>query len=212
MPKSLRFRQLTKELNRLKKQFLPRKFSEINEYSERQLALTFAYRVFAHAEIESYLEDRVWDTVQTAKNIWDNQGKASGVLLCVIAFSGQEMEAPPDTLTPLKGKKNLPEDKLKITKKIDIAIRCFKSVIDQNHGIKETNLLKLLLPIGIDSDDLDKVWLLNMDTFGEERGEIAHSSGIKTKKTPNPADELERVKQIIQELEKVDQLITNLLK
>ena len=32
MPKSLRFRQLTKELNRLKKQFLPRKFSEINEY------------------------------------------------------------------------------------------------------------------------------------------------------------------------------------
>ncbi len=212
MPESLRFRQLTKELNRLKKQFLPRKFSEINDYSERQLALTFAYRVFAHAEIESYLEDRVWDTVLTAKKIWDNQGKASGVLLCVIAFSGQEMEAPPDTLTPLKGNKNVSLDKLKITKKIDIVIRCFKSVIDQNHGIKETNLLKLLLPIGIDSDDLDKVWLLNMDTFGEERGEIAHSSGIKTKKTPNPADELERVKQIIQELEKVDQLITNLLK
>jgi hypothetical protein len=212
MPKSLRFRQLTKELNRLRKQFLPRKFSEINDYSERQLALTFAYRVFAHAEIESYLEDRVWDTVLTAKKIWDNQGKASGVLLCVIAFSGQEMEAPPDTLTPLKGKKNLPEDKLKITKKIDIAIRCFKSVIDQNHGIKETNLLKLLLPIGIDSDDLDQVWLANMNNFGEERSQIAHSSAIKTKQPPNPADELERVKQIIQELEKVDQLITNLLK
>jgi hypothetical protein len=212
MPKSLRFRQLTKELNRLKKQFLPRKFSEINEYSERQLALTFAYRVFAHSEIESYLEYRVWDTVQTAKNIWDNQGKAGRVLLCVIAFSGQEMENPPDTITPLKGNKNVSLDKLKITKKIDIVIRCFKSVIDQNHGIKETNLLKLLLPIGIDSDDLDKVWLANMNTFGEERGEIAHSSGIKTKKTPNPADELERVKQIIQELEKVDQLITNLLK
>ena len=212
MPKSLRFRQLTKELNRLKKQFLPRKFSEINDYSERQLALTFAYRVFAHAEIESYLEDRVWDTVLTAKKIWDNQGKARGVLLCVIAFSGQEMEAPPDTLTPLKGNKNVSLDKLKITKKIDIVIRCFKSVIDQNHGIKETNLLKLLLPIGIDSDDLDKVWLLNMDTFGEERGEIAHSSARKTKQPTNPADELERVKQIIQELEKVDQLITNLLK
>ncbi|MDB9424345.1 HEPN domain-containing protein [Microcystis aeruginosa CS-564/01] len=212
MPKSLRFRQLTKELNRLKKQFLPRKFSEINEYSERQLALTFAYRFFAHAEIESYLEDRVWDTVQTAKNIWDNQGKASRVLLCVIAFSGQEMEAPPDTITPLKGKKNMPEDKLKINKKIDMAIGCFKSVIDQNHGIKETNLLKLLLPIGIDSDDLDQVWLANMNTFGKERGEIAHSSAIKTKQPPNPADELERVKQIIQELEKVDQLITNLLK
>ncbi len=148
---------------------------------------------------------------QQKKN-WDNQGKAGRVLLCVIAFSGQEMENTPDTITPLKCNKNVSLDKLKITKKIDIAIRCFKSVIDQNHGIKETNLLKLLLPIGIDSDDLDQVWLLNMNTFGKERGEIAHSSGIKTKKTPNPADELERVKQIIQELEKVDQLITNLLK
>ena len=205
MPKSLRFSQLTKELNRLKKQFLPRKFSEINDYSERQLALTLAYRVFAHAEIESYLEDRVWDTVLTAKNIWDNQGKAGRVLLCVIAFSGQEMEAPPDTINPLKGNKNVSLDKLKINRKIDIAIRCFKSVIDQNHGIKETNLLKLLLPIGIDSDDLDQAWLANMNTFGEERGEIAHSSAIKTKQTPNPADELERVKQIIEELERVDQ-------
>ncbi len=44
-----------------------------------------------------------------------------------------------------------------------------------------------------------------MDTFGEERGEIAHSSAIKRKQPPNPADELERVKQIIQELERVDQ-------
>nr|WP_233271008.1 HEPN domain-containing protein [Microcystis aeruginosa] len=205
MPKSPIFRQLTKELNRLKKQFLPRKFSEINNYSERQLALTLAYRVFAHAEIESYLEDRVWDTVLAAKKIWDNQGKASRVLLCLIAFSGQEMENPPDTITPLKGNKNVPEDKLKINKKIDMAIGCFKSVIDQNHGIKETNLLKLLLPIGIDSDDLDQVWLANMNTFGEERGEIAHSSAIKTKQPPNPADELERVKQIIEELERVDQ-------
>jgi hypothetical protein len=49
------------------------------------------------------------------------------------------MENPPDTITPLKGNKNVSLDKLKITKKIDIAIRCFKSVIDQNHGIKETN-------------------------------------------------------------------------
>ncbi|MFM7877260.1 MAG: hypothetical protein ACKO8M_12380 [Microcystis panniformis] len=32
MPKSPIFRQLTKELNRLKKQFLPRKFSETNEF------------------------------------------------------------------------------------------------------------------------------------------------------------------------------------
>ncbi len=73
-------------------------------------------------------------------------------MLCVVAFSGQEMEPPPDTITPLKGNKNVSLDKLKITKKIDIAIRCFKSVIAQNHGIKETNTksveYRLLMRIG----------------------------------------------------------------
>ncbi len=122
-------------------------------YFKRVLPLfSKPYRVFAHAEIESYLEDRVWDTVLAAKNIWDNQGKAGRVLLCVVAFSGQEMEPPPDTITPLKGNKNVSLDKLKITKKIDIAIRCFKSVIAQNHGIKETNTksveYRLLMRIG----------------------------------------------------------------
>jgi hypothetical protein len=72
-----------------------------------------------HTEIESYLEDRVWDTVLAAKNIWDNQGKASRVLLCIIAFSGQEMDAPPDTLTPMKSNKTVPLEKLKISKKIE---------------------------------------------------------------------------------------------
>ena len=87
----------------------------------------------------------------------------------------------------------------------------FKLIICITITEEPYNLLKLLLPIGIDSDDLDQVWLANMNNFGEERSQIAHSSAIKTKKTPNPADELERVKQIIQELEKVDQLITKLL-
>jgi hypothetical protein len=42
MPKSARFRTLTKELNRLKKQFIP-KIHPGNLYSDRQLALTLAY-------------------------------------------------------------------------------------------------------------------------------------------------------------------------
>ncbi len=63
----------------------------------------------------------------------------------------------------------------------------------------------LIAKVRCSRDDLDQVWLANMNNFGEERGQIAHSSAIKTKQPPNPADELERVKQIIQELERVDQ-------
>ena len=213
MPKSLRVRTLNKELNRLKKQFLP-KISPTGLYSDRQLALTLAYRVFAHAEIEAYLEDRVWEVAINSKKDWDSKRKTCRTLICLLGFSGQTMDAPPDTLTPTKGSKTVAIEKIKISKKLDLAINNFKRVVDQNHGLKEANILALLLPIGIDSDDLDNVWLANMNTFGEQRGMVAHSSATsyKTNQPPDPQTELSRVELIIQGILKLDELINNLMK
>ena len=190
MPKSVRFRMLTKELNRLKRQFLP-KIDPTGSYSDRQLALTLAYRVLVHAEIEAYFEDRIWEVVLNAKNHWDSQGKTCRTLTCLLAFSGLMMEVPPDTLTPSQGSKKVLDGKIKINKKIDSAIESFNRAIKQNHGIKEANILALLLPIGIDTDDLDPAWLATMNTFGEERGVVAHSSSTSpTIQVPDPATEL----------------------
>lgn len=213
MPKSARFRTLTKELTRLRKQFLP-KFSPINLYSDTQLSRTLAYRVLAHAEIESYLEDRAWEVVQDAKRVWDTTGKTRLTLVSLIAFSGQTMELPPETLTPKKGSKNVRDEKIKLSKKIDSALAGFKRVIDQNHGVKEANILALLLPIGIDIDDLDCNWLAKMNTFGENRGDVAHKSATsyRTIQPPDPVSELDTVRQITQELLKVDELINQLMK
>jgi hypothetical protein len=213
MPRSVRFRTLTKELSRLKKQFLP-KISPTGLYSDRQLALTLAYRVLAHAEIEAYLEDRVWEVVINAKRDWDNTGKTRRTLICLLAFSGQTLDTPPDTLTPTNSSQDAWKKKLQISKKIDSAISCFNGVIRQNHGVKEANLLALLLPIGIDSDDLDPVWLATMNTFGEQRGLVAHSSATsyRTVQPPDPATELSTVQQIAQGLLQVDNLINNLMR
>jgi len=213
MSKSVRFRALTKELNRLRKQFIPQ-INPTGSYSDRQLALTLAYRVFAHAEIEAYFEERVWEVALNAKKNWDSQGKTCRTLICLVAFSGQMMEVPPDTLSPSKGSTKVKEEKIKVNKKIDSAIESFKRVINQNHGIKEANLLALLLPIGIDNDDLDTAWLATMNAFGEERGVVAHTSATspKTIRVLNPINELRRVEQIIQELLRVDELIDNLMR
>ena len=212
MPKSARFRCLIKELNRLKRHFIP-KISPIGSYSEMQLSRTLAYRVLAHAEIESYLEDRVWEVTQNAKQMWDNGGKTCLTLISLIAFSGQNMEIPPDTLTPKQGNKTVSLDKIKISKKIDLAIKAFKKVIDNNHGVKEANILALLLPIGIDTDDLDTAWLATMNTFGKERGIVAHTSATsyRTIQPPDPANELSMVEQITEQLLKLDELINKLM-
>ncbi|MBS9384487.1 MAG: hypothetical protein HEQ24_09710 [Dolichospermum sp. BR01] len=212
MSKSARFRTLTRELNRLKKQFLP-KINPTGLYSESQLSKTAAYRVLAHAEIESYLEERAWEVVQNAKTIWDESGKTTRTLICLLGFSGLTMDEPPDTLTPKKGSKTVKEEKIKISKKINLALESFKRVISQNHGVKEDHILSLLLPIGIDSDHLDPAWLATMNTFGEKRGLVAHTSATSymTTQTPDPANELNTVNQITDELLRIDELINDLI-
>lgn len=213
MSSSSRFRTLTKELNRLKRQFLP-KINPTGIYSDRQLALTIAYRVLAHAEIEAYLEDRVQKVAIDAKKDWDNKGKASRTLLSLLAFSGQIMELPPDTLAPTKGTKLLLPERVKLDKKINLAITCFVKAIKQNHGVKESNVLALLLPIGIDSDDLDSVLLATLNTFGEQRGLVAHSSATsyRTTQLPDPVNELNTIQQITQGLLQIDKLINALIR
>ena len=211
MPESDRFITLITQLNRLKDEFLP-EISPISSYSESKLSRTTAYRVLAHAEIESYLEERAWTIVIDAKEAW-KMGKTTRTLICLLGFSGLTMDKPPDTLTPQKGSKTVKEEKIKISKKIDLAVESFKRVISQNHGVKEDHILSLLLPIGIDSDDLDPAWLATMNTFGEKRGLVAHTSATSymTTQTPDPANELNTVTQITHELLRIDELINNLI-
>ncbi|MFM6184352.1 MAG: HEPN domain-containing protein [Dolichospermum sp.] len=211
MPEYYKFNTLEMQLDRLKDEFIP-EISPTGLYSESQLSRTAAYRVLAHAEIESYLEERAWEVVQNAKTLW-TKGKTTRSLICLLGFSGLTMDKPPDTLTPQKGSKTVKEEKIKISKKIDLAVESFKRVISQNHGVKEDHILSLLLPIGIDSDDLDPAWLATMNTFGENRGLVAHKSATSymTIKTLDPANELNTVTQIRKELLRIDELINNLI-
>jgi hypothetical protein len=208
MSKSLEFRTLVKELRRLKKQFLP-DINPTGYYNDRKLALTTAYRMLAHAEIEYYLEARAWGVVLNAKKAWDEVGKPSRILIALLAFSGQLMETPPTSLTPLKANKVVNPDKIKLDNKLVLAVNCFKRVIEQNHGLKESNILSLFLPIGIDSNDLDSVFLATMNTFGEQRGLVAHSSATfyRMLQPLDPANELNIISQIITGLAELDELI-----
>ena len=141
-------------------------------------------------------------------------GKTTRTLICLLGFSGLTMDKPPDTLKkPSNVKQDNHDKRLEITEKINSAIKSFKKIIDNNHGVKEKNILALLLPIGIDSDDLDPAWLADMNTFGEKRGLVAHTSATSymTIQTPDPANELNTVTQIKNELLRIDELINNLI-
>ena len=215
MPESDKFITLRTQLNRLKDEFIP-EISPTGSYSESQLSRTAAYRVLAHAEIEYYLEERAWKIALDAKGAWDSTGKTSRTLICLLGFSDLTMDKPPDTLNkPNNVSQDNHDKRLKITEKINSAIKSFKKVIDNNHEVKEKNILALLLPIGINSNDLNTntAWLNTMNTFGEKRGLVAHSSATSymTSQMLDPATELNRVQQITEGLLRIDELMNNLM-
>jgi hypothetical protein len=65
---------------------------------------------------------------------------------------------------------------MKDPQRINSAIESHKSLIRNNHGIKENNLLKLLFPLGVQYQGIDAALLTDLDAFGSSRGEYAHSS------------------------------------
>jgi hypothetical protein len=211
--KSQRFIILEQELRNLKENFLPPQFSLTGDYSEREIALAVAYRVLAHAEIESYLEDRVLEIAQNALTFWNDDKKTTVTLVFLFAFSGLTLDKPPDSLNPVQRSQNL-DDKVKFDNKLGKVFNSFRTAVKDNHGIREKNILLLLLPIGIDSEDLDRIWLQEIDDFGKKRGEFAHqsASNYKTRQPPDPKNELEMVNRLLQGLTHLDRLLNDLLK
>ena len=211
--KSKRFRTLEQELKKLRKYFLPRQFDPQGNYSERQVSLATAYLVLAHAEIESYLEDRVVEIATNSLKIWKNNNQTTITLVSLFAFSGLNLEKPPDSLI-VNQQPQILEEKLKLDKKLSKVFGSFRKSVKNNHGIREKNILLLLLPIGVSSDDLDQVWLQEMNDFGAKRGEFAHqsASNYKTRQPPDPKNELEMVNRLLQGLIHIDRLLNDLLK
>jgi hypothetical protein len=76
-------------------------------------------------------------------------------------------------------------------------------MLSDNHGIKEENVRRILLPLGIGAGDIDSVWLGTIHAFGTNRGETAHTS-IRTQQPPDAGGEFLVVSEIVEGLRKID--------
>lgn len=213
---SKRFQELEEQLKVLAGCLLPASFDPTGIYDDQDGVSTraLAYRVLAHAEIESYFEDRALDPVTRAQLVWESSRHVSHVALCLIGFSGREMAPPPHTLqAPSENKRKSWPCLVDIGQRLLPIISAFHNQVrNENHGVKERNLLSLLLPIGVDHVKIDPAFLANMDSFGALRGLAAHSSG-KTTATQaiDPEVEQRRVHALLPGIEAIDAEIDALL-
>jgi hypothetical protein len=200
MAKSARLKRLVKRIDFLEQNILPKERLNGN-YSKIEHDLIRSFVLLVHAEFESYVEDKVKDKVQKALQSWITTRKRSNCLKAILAFSGSEVSY--DNVRK--------EDKNSIQFRINKVVAHFLNTVKKNNGIKESDLLKLLLPLGLELTDLDDTWLTVIDSFGATRGAIAHNT-IGVQVTLDRSTELDRIRnQILPGLVDLDASIEKLI-
>ncbi|WP_329420876.1 HEPN domain-containing protein [Streptomyces sp. NBC_01268] len=190
-------------MNELRRHLIPRTFEPTGLYSDRVYEHARAFRVLAHAEFESYIEDRAIEVVQRAHTTWDATGRVRPCLLALMSHRESKIDIP-DTLSEVRDSST----KYPTLKgRIEIAKKRYSTYIRrENHGIKERNLLLILLPIGISREEINSEWLETTDGWATARGEVAHTSP-KVQHQINPQIELQTVNTILKGFKEIDVIL-----
>lgn len=200
MQSTKRFLLLNRELLKAKRAFLPAAFNPLGSYSERHSDRARGFLLVAHAEIESFIEEQVRQTAQTAINLWRKKQKTTITLTSLVTYTFLEEGEP-------RWKD--------ISYRVNYAHNKFNAVVRDNNGVKIENLKRLLMPVGQDIDALDPLFLSEIDSFGESRGAAAHSSNWRTtgRTIFDPKLECERVfDKLLPHLKGLDLNLRNLSK
>ena len=202
---STHFKQLTKNLSELEKAFLSMKKKPDGSYTVTELVMARAYELLVHAEIEYYFENIAKEVVLTVYKKWKYDKKPSHVLMSVTAFMNIKEKIPEKVSRQNKSK----DEEGSIENRLEEYVSKYMAIIAKNNGVKENDLLKILLPLGIHSSEIDTTFLISIDSFGHDRGEIAHNS-IKTQSVIDPFTKQRDVMNILTEIGKLDNKIISL--
>lgn len=184
---------------------LPRRFEATGLYPSRVHQRTAAFRLLVHAEFESFIEDRVMSHVTTRVREWSESRRPSVTLATLFAYDGAQVRGPASILYPPQGPDGRFDERLS-----GVVSRYNRQVRVTNHGVREENMLGMLLPIGVDASDLDLAWLGDLDGWAKDRGAFAHQSLSKVGISIDPHREYAKVKRLLHGFKKVDVLISQL--
>lgn len=157
------------------------------DYTPEEQKKIAAYCVMTHAEFEFFVEHLLREKlINTIKNIETNSSKQIIPSLCH------------------QYGKNKTNKKLKINE----AQEWYLKILADNHGIKESNIERMVFPLGFEISDFDPTLIAELNSFGTTRGNFAHNSFTKvTRQIPNPKDINDRVNNILNMLKDFEAII-----
>ncbi|MGW4596434.1 HEPN domain-containing protein [Streptomyces sp. NPDC004457] len=192
---------MAKRIEELRQCFLPKEFDPTGSYEDSVYEHTRAFRVLAHAEFESFIEDRAVEVADQAVFKWKSAGSISLSLLAILAYR-ESSPAVPESLSEAAAR---PTKFPSLEARVDAArTDLHRYARNQNHGIKEKNLLRLLLPLGIQEMEIDSAWLSATETWATARGDAAHK-GAKMQVQPDPQNEIKVVNLVLEGFRDLDE-------
>jgi hypothetical protein len=195
MPTSKRLQRLLTRLDKLEAHLLPAVFSLTGRYTPRQHDHTKAFLLLAHAELESYFEDRARKLVTNAEARYQRRGICTPVLSRILVYHN----AAKDELGAVS------------PNAVSKAINYYLDHLDKNHGIKEKNLLTIFLPLGISHPEIDAQLVAACNQLAQKRGQFAHAS-FKTHQQVDPQTERDNIRlNILPELKNLEKRLKDLL-
>jgi hypothetical protein len=201
-----RLSALERRLRALDQHLLPATKPNL-DYTAEESDLVRSYLVLSHAEIEACLEDLARNVLVKAKERWKSAGRARSALVAVMAYHEGNLGQPAKKLLTSSAQKPA----LTLDQRIKVACDAYDDYARKdNHGVREKNLLRLLLPVGVREEDLDLSWVAEMDSFGIQRGRVAHGEAKSVNVQIDPDVARGQVEAIVQGLRDLDGLLAGL--
>lgn len=158
-----------------------------------------SYVLLCHAALEEYLERVSLSVLSESMKAFENDGKIRDPLLSVCSYYKILLN-------------NEAQDRIKNDSSRDLLGKIFRKAINEHtvslegvHGIKTKDQDAILLPIGVNLFNFDRLLSQGLNSFGETRGKFAHSFRLKVV-TPRAGLE-SNVKKLLQLLQPLDNML-----
>jgi hypothetical protein len=194
---------LAARIAELRQAFLPRRFSLTGDYRSSVHDRARGFRLLVHAEFESYIEDRALEVANSAIAAWSSNRALRPALIALAAFDDKSGWQDLSILNPASSRQ-APD----LVQRLNAAAGRYRTYLTRgNHGVKEKNLLRILMPLGIEASDIDTQWLAAIDSWATDRGDLAHKSKTKLSVLPDPQVELTRARYLRDGFLELDKLL-----
>lgn len=175
-----------------------------------------SFRLLAHAEVQSFIEDVVQNALVVTEQMLDQGRKLTHAGHHLIVYSdileSADRRQSQNSRYPLF---RLDQASVQVGRDPDVlrkAIKLHRKRVNENNGVKASNLRRLLMPVGFREYSLRPGLLDLLDAFGTARGQVAHATGvIGAMQLPSGSSELGIVWQILPGLHDLDNFAAKLL-